>query len=179
MTTVFDDTPKYQGLTGAVARVTCIEDRVLIRAVDAMAEEAVTIAMSPDQARALAAGLGVAANDAEGDESKAGWLISFDDLRAIRAAAGDWGYGIDLEAVDEVRRMTPADAITALSERCRVLEEEVQAERSLSDRLAGALEYIDDYALSYPDLGALSAVAQPAIQDHADARAALTSGGRG
>ena len=72
-----------------------------------------------------------------------------------------------------------ADAITALSERIEVLEEEVQAERSLSDRLAGALEYIDDYALSYPDLGALSAVAQPAIQDHADARAALTSGGRG
>lgn len=72
-----------------------------------------------------------------------------------------------------------ADTITALSERCRALEEEVQAERSLSDRLAGALEYIDDYAISYPDLGALSAVAQPAIQDHADARAALTSGGRG
>lgn len=54
MTTVFDDTPKYQGLTGDVARVTCIEDRVLIRAVDAMAEEGVTIAMSPEQARRLA-----------------------------------------------------------------------------------------------------------------------------
>ena len=68
-------------------------------------------------------------------------------------------------------------AYAALAERCRVLEEEVQAERSLSDRLAGALEYIDDYALSYPDLGTLSAVAQPAIQDHADARAALAQKG--
>lgn len=72
-----------------------------------------------------------------------------------------------------------ADTITALSERCRVLEEALQTERSLSDRLAGALEYVDDYSLSYPDLGVLSAVVQPAIQDHDKARAALTSGGRG
>ena len=66
MTTIFDGTPKYRGLQGDLARVTSIEDRVLIRAVDTMAEEGVTIAMSPDQARALAAGLVVAANDAEG-----------------------------------------------------------------------------------------------------------------
>ena len=66
MTTIFDGTPKYPGLQGDLARVTSIEDRVLIRAVDTMAEEGVTIAMSPDQARALAAGLVVAANDAEG-----------------------------------------------------------------------------------------------------------------
>lgn len=66
MTTIFDRTPKYPGLQGDLARVTSIEDRVLIRAVDTMAEEGVTIAMSPDQARALAAGLVVAANDAEG-----------------------------------------------------------------------------------------------------------------
>lgn len=66
MTTVFDGTPKLRGLSGDYARVTCIEDRVLLRCVDAMAEEGVTIAMSPDQARALAAGLVVAANDAEG-----------------------------------------------------------------------------------------------------------------
>lgn len=66
MTTVFDDTPKYQGLTGDVARVTCIEDRVLIRAVDAMAEEGVTIAMSPEQARRLAEAIKDAAAEAEG-----------------------------------------------------------------------------------------------------------------
>lgn len=66
MTTIFDGTPKYPGLQGDMARVTSIEDRVLIRAVDTMAEEGVTIAMSPDQARALAAGLVAAANDAEG-----------------------------------------------------------------------------------------------------------------
>ena len=39
---------------------------------------------------------------AAGDESKAGWIISFDDLQAIRAAAGDWGYGIHLEAVEAI-----------------------------------------------------------------------------
>ena len=66
MTTVFDDTPKYPGLTGDVARVTCIEDRVLIRAVDAMAEEAVTIAMTAMQASAFAAAIVRAAADAAG-----------------------------------------------------------------------------------------------------------------
>lgn len=39
---------------------------------------------------------------AAGDESKAGWTISFDDLQAIRAAAGDWGYSLDLEAVEAI-----------------------------------------------------------------------------
>ena len=70
-----------------------------------------------------------------------------------------------------------ADLITALAEENRRLREALQAERSLSDRLAGALEYIDDYALSYPDLGVVSAVVQPAIQDHDKARAALSSTG--
>ena len=65
MTTIFDDTPKYSGLHGDHARVTAIEDRVLIRAIDSMAEEAVTIAMTPEQARALATAIVVAANDAE------------------------------------------------------------------------------------------------------------------
>ena len=65
MTTIFDDTPKYPGLHGDMARVTTIEDMVLIRAIDSMAEEAVTIAMTPDQARALATAIVVAANDAE------------------------------------------------------------------------------------------------------------------
>ena len=65
MTTVFASSPKFGGISGDHARVTAIEDRVLIRAIDAMAEEAVTIAMRPDQARALAAGIVVAANDAE------------------------------------------------------------------------------------------------------------------
>lgn len=65
MTTIFDDTPKYPGLHGDRARVTAIEDCVLIRAIDSMAEEAVTIAMRPDQARALAAGIVAAADNAE------------------------------------------------------------------------------------------------------------------
>ena len=66
MTTIFDGTPKYPGLQGDLARVTSIEDRVLIRAVDTMAEEGVTIAMSPEQARRLAEAIKDAAAGAEG-----------------------------------------------------------------------------------------------------------------
>ena len=65
MTTIFEDAPKVDGIRGDYARVTAIEDRVLIRAIDEMAEEAVTIAMTPEQARALAAAIVDAASDAE------------------------------------------------------------------------------------------------------------------
>ena len=65
MTTIFEGSPKFGGISGDHARVTAIEDRVLIRAIDSMAEEAVTIAMRPDQARALAAGIVAAAENAE------------------------------------------------------------------------------------------------------------------
>ena len=68
MTTVEEDRPKFGGISGDYARVTAIEDRVLIRAIDSMAEEAVTIAMRPDQARALAAGIVAAADNAEGKQ---------------------------------------------------------------------------------------------------------------
>ena len=65
------------------------------------------------------------------------------------------------------------DEATKALAQIEALEGALREERALSDRLAGALEYVDDYSLSYPDLGVLSAVAQPAIQDHAIARAAL------
>ena len=65
MTTIFEGEPKFGGISGDYARVRGIEDMVLIRAIDAMAEEAVTIAMTPDQARALAAGIVAAAENAE------------------------------------------------------------------------------------------------------------------
>lgn len=68
---------------------------------------------------------------------------------------GDWVRHSDYEAL-EARR--------------RELEEALQKEKSLSDRLASALEYIDDYCLSYPDLGTISAVAQPALKAHSAAR---------
>ena len=68
MTTVEEDRPKFGGISGDYARVTAIEDRVLIRAIDSMAEEAVTIAMTPDQARSLAAGIVAAADNAEGKQ---------------------------------------------------------------------------------------------------------------
>lgn len=68
MTTIFADTPKYPGQRGDHARLTVSPlGDVLIRAVDIVAEEALTIAMSPDQARALATAIVVAANDAEAE----------------------------------------------------------------------------------------------------------------
>ena len=68
MTTVFEDSPKFSGISSVHTRVTTIEDLVLIRAVDRVAEEAVTIAMTPDQARSLAAGIVAAAENAEGKQ---------------------------------------------------------------------------------------------------------------
>lgn len=68
MTTIFDDTPTYHGLSGDRARVTTIEGRVLIRAVDTMTEEAVTIAMTAQQAHQLAEAIVRAASDAEAAE---------------------------------------------------------------------------------------------------------------
>ena len=65
MSTVSEGSPKFGGISGDYARVMVIEDRVLIRAIDAMAEEAVTIAMTPKHARALAAGIVAAADNAE------------------------------------------------------------------------------------------------------------------
>ena len=68
MTTVFEGSPKFGGISGDYARVMVVEDRVLIRAIDAMAEEAVTIAMTPEQARELAQGIIAAADRAEGKQ---------------------------------------------------------------------------------------------------------------
>lgn len=66
MSSIFADTPKYPGQPGDHARVAVspIHD-VLIRVVDVVAEEALTIAMSPDQARTFAAAIMAAASDAE------------------------------------------------------------------------------------------------------------------
>lgn len=66
MTTVFEGAPKFGGISGDHARVTAIEDLVLIRAIDEMAEEAVTIAMTAEQARDLAKAIKDAAAEAEG-----------------------------------------------------------------------------------------------------------------
>ena len=58
-------TTEFEGISGDYARVTGLKDLVLIRAVDCGAEEAVNIAMRPDQARALAIGILAAADNAE------------------------------------------------------------------------------------------------------------------
>ena len=65
MTIVFKGSPKFGGISGDHARVTALNDLVLIRAVDAMDEESVTIAMTPEQARDLAQGIIAAAEKAE------------------------------------------------------------------------------------------------------------------
>ena len=61
----FEGIPKFGGISGDHASVTAFYDRVLIRAVDTMAEEAVTISMTPKQARELAQGIIAAAEKAE------------------------------------------------------------------------------------------------------------------
>ena len=68
MTTVFEGTPKFDGISGDHAYVWVFEDRVLIRAFDALNDEAATNAMTPKQARALAAGIVAAAEKAEAGE---------------------------------------------------------------------------------------------------------------
>ena len=60
------------------------------------------------------------------------------------------------EAVDEATQELRAE-ITQL-------RAELAAERELADRFYGALEYIDDYCLAYPELESLSAVAASAIE---------------
>ena len=68
MTNVFTNTPVYSGRRGDCARVTSFHCCVLIRVLDGVAEEAVTVAMTPEQARALAQGIIEAADRAEGKQ---------------------------------------------------------------------------------------------------------------
>lgn len=68
MRTEFPHTHVYPGWRGDCARITKIYDRVLIRAIDRVAGEATTIAMTPEQARALAQGIIEAADRAEGKQ---------------------------------------------------------------------------------------------------------------
>ena len=65
MTTVFEGSSKFGGISGDYARVMVIEDRVIIRAINPRVKKAVTISMTPDQARDLADGIIEAAIHAE------------------------------------------------------------------------------------------------------------------
>ena len=64
----FEDSPKFLGGGGDYVRVTASESRVYIYSIYALAEEDVTIAMMPDQARALATAIVAAAENAEGKQ---------------------------------------------------------------------------------------------------------------
>ena len=68
MTTVFEGSPQFLGGGGDYVRVTASEGRVRIYSIYALAEEDVTIAMKPDQARALAQGIIEAAKKVEGKQ---------------------------------------------------------------------------------------------------------------
>ena len=68
MTTVFEGSPKFGGISGDYARVMVIDDWVLIRAIDAVDEEVSGIYMTPKQARDLAQGIIAAAEKAEARE---------------------------------------------------------------------------------------------------------------
>lgn len=68
MTTLFEDSPQFGGICGDYALVTGIKDRVVIRAVDTEFDEDASIAMTPEQARALAQGIIEAADRAEGKQ---------------------------------------------------------------------------------------------------------------
>ena len=70
MTLGFKGTPKFYGMGGDHARVARFEGRVLIHAIDPLADEAATIAMTPKQARALAQGIIEAANVSEAEASE-------------------------------------------------------------------------------------------------------------
>lgn len=68
MTDIFTDATVYPGRRGDCARVTGLHGCVLISAIDRLVKETTTIAMTPDQARALAQGIIEAADRAEGKQ---------------------------------------------------------------------------------------------------------------
>lgn len=61
----------------------------------------------------------------------------------------------------------------ALEAKLAAAEMALETEKALADRLASALEYIEGYSLCYPDLGIITGVAQPALEAHTEARAAI------
>ena len=61
------------------------------------------------------------------------------------------------------------DMISDMRAEITQLRAQLAAERELVDRLYGALGYIDDYCLAYPELESLSSVSSSAI-DYADTR---------
>lgn len=61
MSTIFEGVPLLRGIRGDQAKVTHIEGRVLLRASDTMAEDAVMVAFTPDQADTLADAIRAAA----------------------------------------------------------------------------------------------------------------------
>ena len=68
MTNVFTDAPVYPGWREDCARVTGFDGCLLICAIAPLAKKAATIAMTPEQARALAQGIIEAADRAEGKQ---------------------------------------------------------------------------------------------------------------
>lgn len=68
MTTTFEGSQEFPGISGDYARVTDFYDCVMIHTFDLLSSEAATIGMTPGQARALAQGIIEAADRAEGKQ---------------------------------------------------------------------------------------------------------------
>ena len=120
MTTIFEGSQKFGSISGDQARVTAIEDRVLIRAIDAMDEEAVTIAMTPDQARALAAGIVAAAENAEAHPMTRDEALIRTALEMAAAEAEECGTcavcGDRFVASAAIRSIDPAEVLEKVGE---------------------------------------------------------------
>ncbi len=89
-----------------------------------------------------------------------------DDLAEILGCERDIG-----DVVNEIDAIN--NRAEALEAKLEAAEKGLETEKALADRLASALEYIEDYSLCYPDLGIITGVAQPALEAHTEARAAL------
>lgn len=71
---------------------------------------------------------------------------------------------ITAELLSEWMNEAADEATEELRAEITQLRAELEQERELADRMYGALEYIDDYCLAYPDLESISAVSSSAIE---------------
>ena len=147
MTTIFEGSQKFGSISGDQARVTAIEDRVLIRAIDAMDEEAVTIAMTPDQARALAAGIVAAAENAEAHPMTRDEALIRTALEMAAAEAEECGTCAVCSdcfvASAAIRSIDPAEVLAKVGG-CNI-DPEVEFETLMADEVArriGAGDYL-------------------------------------
>lgn len=103
------------------------------------------------------------------DEDQA-WTIGFNDLDNTgddewKFAGWCWSHDHFTEGHGVVIGWLPLHApCDVMRAEITQLRAAIAAERELADRMYGALEYIDDYCLAYPELESISAVSSSAIE---------------